>query len=219
MSDSSWPGASWGRFVKKENSLWPVELKYRLKATELWPWPEIDFYLQFDKPLDFSRYSGLELMLSSNLKAEVYFYLMVEDQNLKILKPLAQRFKLNARQKQKVVVSFSGLKIPGDWKVRNAGYSGISELNKVFRLGLHKKGRDLEEGEITVEGIRLIDKRIDENQQRVKPPKHYFFDFNKTNKDTAGGEILISESELNQINPYFYGANCPYAAAVLNETI
>ncbi|MDD5060212.1 MAG: glycoside hydrolase family 44 protein [Candidatus Omnitrophica bacterium] len=208
VADSGWAGASNGQVVRPGNNLWPVELRYQLKATKPWPWPEIDFWLKFKKACHLSNYSGIKLVITSQQKDEIYVYFMVEDQNLKVLKPLAQKCRLNGKPNQEIFLLFSDFRIPKDWSARTPGFNGDFKWDKVSRLGIHKKGSDKEEGEILINKIQLFNNPRSKGSriERARPPRHYTSDLT-LKPGNYDNEIVISDSGNNPIGPYFYGAN------------
>jgi len=207
-ADSGWKGASNGQVVRPGNNFWPVELRYQLIATDLWPWPEIDFWLKFKKGHDLSKYSGIKLVITSQQKDEIYVYFMAEDQNLEILKPLAQKCRLNGKPNQEIFLLFSDFKIPKDWSVRAPGFNSDFKWDKVNRLGIHKKGSDKEKGKILINKIQLFSNpRLKGNRiERARPPRYYTFDLT-LKPGNYDNEIVISDSGYNPVGPYFYGAN------------
>ncbi|MDD5109039.1 MAG: glycoside hydrolase family 44 protein [Candidatus Omnitrophica bacterium] len=207
-TDSGWKGASNGQVVSTGNNLWPVELRYRLIATKLWPWPEIDFWLKFRKEHDLSKYSGIKLVITSQQKDEIYVYFMAEDQNLKLLKPLAQKCRLNGKPNQEIFLLFSDFQIPKDWSARVSGFNSVFKWDKTRRLGIHKKGSDKEEGKLLIKQIQLFNNPSSKGKilERTRPPKHYTFDLT-LKPGNYDNEIVILDSDHDPVGPYFYGAN------------
>jgi hypothetical protein len=209
VTDSGWPGASRGAVNKPKDSALPVELKYTFKSTKSWPWPEIDFWINFKKKQDLGCYAGIKLILSTDCKGEIYVCFMAEDKNLSIPKPLIQRCMLNGKPRQEIYLAFSDFKIAKDWSPRNPGYDKSVEWSRVSRFGIHKKGINNEQGNIVVHNIEFLFspvKSISMDKQRMVPPRYYSFIPMGLNEECEN-TVLISGPKGNQVGPYFYGSN------------
>lgn len=209
-TDSGWAGASQGSIKKLKNNPRAVEFIYQLKTTELWPWPEVDFWLSFKKTLDLSYYSGINLVITSERKDEIYIYFMVEDKNLKTLKPLMQKCLLLGKPRQEIYLPFSDFKIAKDWGPRNPGFNKSYEWKKALRFGVHKKGCDKEKGSILIDDIKFLSHsniNKDTKIKRAVPPRHYSIDLKDKNRDKCRDTIVISRLDSGSIGPYFYGSN------------
>jgi hypothetical protein len=209
-TDSGWPGASHGQIKKLKDNPQAVEFVYQLKATRSWPWPEIDFWINFKEACDLSGYKGIRLIVSSKQKDEVYVYFMVEDKNLKILKPLMHKCFLTANSRQEISLLFSDFKIAKDWSPRNPGFSSMNEWNKVMRFGIHKKGHDQEKGSILIEDFKFLPSlSVNKNTkiERTMPPRHYLINLKDNSRLRCRDTIMVSRLGSVSIGPYFYGAN------------
>lgn len=191
-----------------------VKLNYDLKKTNYWPWPEVDFFVDFGSTQDLTKYEGIQLNIKGKLNEEIYFVLLVEDKNLKIMKPVVHRVLLTDRI-QKINLSFSNFKIAQDWAPRHNGLNKLIEWNKVKRFGVHKKGRDGEKGSISIRRIVFLQKMpkdiFDIEHIRTREPRYSSIDLKAYSPDTKEAEIVIYDNQLPQnnkiISPYLYGAS------------
>lgn len=212
ITDSGWPGASrgWVNNSKEDGRL--RELNYQFKATRVWPWPEIDFFIPLIKAADFSEFKWVKLDIQGESGKEVYFYFFVKDQNLGKLKPLMSRFLLTGKR-QNIYLPFSDFKIASDWQPRNLGYSQSLEWNNVNSFGLHAKGRDGQQGRIMLFEVRLLQDNpagvMDLASMRSSPPKHSWIDLRGYFPKQVQAEIIIDDFLQNKqkVPPYLFGAN------------
>jgi hypothetical protein len=212
IADSGWPGASRGWVHKSKEGNHLRELSYQFKATNKWPWPEIDFFIPLVKVADFSEFNWVKLDIQGEFGKEVYFYFLVKDQNLGKPKPLMSRFLLTGKR-QNIYLPFANFKIASDWQPRNLGYSQSLEWNKVISFGLHAKGRDGQQGRIMLFEIKLLQNNpagaTDLAQMRSSPPRHFSIDLQGYSSREVQAEIIIDNSLRNKqkVPPYLFGAN------------
>lgn len=212
IADSGWPGASSGYVNKPKEDSRLREFVYRLKATKLWPWPEVDFFVSLAETADFSKFKGIQLDIQGEPGKEIYCYFFVQDQNLGNSKPLMSRFLLTG-EKQKIYLALSGFKIASDWQARNPGYSQSMEWAKVKSFGLHAKGRDNERGRIVLFEAKLLENELsdpfDLTRIRSSPPKYYLLGPEAGFPKQAQAKISIGSPLKNkhEVAPYLYGAN------------
>lgn len=212
ITDSGWPGASKGWVNKFKEDSHAREFTYQLKATKLWPWPEIDFFVPLVKTANFGKFKGIQLDIQGEAGKEIYCYFFVEDHNLGNSKPLMSRFLLTGK-KQKIYLPFSGFKIASDWQPRNPGYSQFMEWSKVKFFGLHAKGRDNERGRIILFEAKLLQSDlanpVDLTRMRSSPPKYCLLGPEAYFPKQAQAEITIDSSLENkhEIASYLFGAN------------
>lgn len=126
LNDSGWPGGSAGYIQTLDGNNRRVRFKYNLKATELWPWPEIDFFVEFERLRDLTKYRGVQLYIKGEKRQELYFYFLTKDKNIEILKLCWQRFILTTKY-QKIYLPFSQFKIAKDWTPRHLGFNPFIE--------------------------------------------------------------------------------------------
>lgn len=210
LTDSGWRGASSGSIEKPGKSV--IRFNYALKAAESWPWPEIDFLVNFDIKEDLREYKGVEITIKGKQEEEVYFYFLVEDKKLGILKPSLHRLLIKNTYR-KIYLPFSRFKIGADWIPRNPGFNASIEWDRVRALGFHKKGRDGEKGSLYLKGIRFmrkgLPKAVDLEKSRGLPPKHGMVNFKKRRPEkNINAELAVYASRKGgRISPYLYGAN------------
>lgn len=217
LSDSGWPGGSTGYVESIDERGQGVRFKYALKATMLWPWPEIDFYLEYSEIRDFSGYKGAKLRLKGDKKQEIYFYFLTKDKNTGVFKPCWQRLVLSDTY-QSIYLPFEQFKIAKDWMPRNPGFNSDIEWDAVKTFGFHKKGVDGEEGSLELVQIEFIEQEPEDLQAldleglRSLPPRHFSINLeNNVKMQSIDAKITVfteaQDKEQNQISPYIYGAN------------
>lgn len=217
LNDSGWPANSNGYVEKLKSNDRGVKLNYSLKATKLWPWPEIDFFVEFKRPRDLRRYKGVQLKVKGKKKEEIYFFLLIKDANIKKLKPCWNRF-MSTPNVQEIYLPFSRFKIAKDWIPRNPGFNPSIEWDKVEALGFHKKGRSGDKGAIYLFDIKFLQKepqeRLDLERIRSLSPEHFFINLRNYSlkrekkadiKITINNSISLQKNKI--ISPYLYGAN------------
>ncbi|MBZ9577967.1 CIA30 family protein [Patescibacteria group bacterium] len=214
LNDSGWPGASIGYVETSNEKKDSVRFNYTLKATELWLWPEIDFFIEFERVNDLTGYTGVQLYIKGEKREEVYFYFLTKDKNTGIPKPCWYRFIVTDKYK-KIYLPFSQFKIAKDWTPRHRGFNPSIEWDKVKTFGLHKKGRDGERGSIYLLNINFLQKELPEipNLERVRslPPKHSLINLINRSSEKTDAKIRVYSCAFRQkdkmISPCLYGAN------------
>jgi len=207
IADSGQAGATSGKVDKTKNGR---ELVYELKATQDWPWPEIDFLVTFPGSSDLSGFSGVLLDILGQPGKEMYFYFLVEDRNLARLKPVVSRFMFTGKR-QKIYLPLLGFKIASDWQPRNTGYADSFELDKTRSFGLHLKGRNNQKGKVTLFDLKLLQNKptgSDCALIRSFAPKFYKIKIKQGVLENAQTEIIIESAKNQQaVPPYLFGAN------------
>jgi len=216
LNDSGWPGASIGYVETLNEKKHSVRFKYTLKATELWLWPEIDFFIEFDELKDLTEYTGVQLDIKGEKREEVYFYFLTRDKDTELLKPCWCRFMLTDKY-QKIYLPFSQFKIAKDWIPRHRGFNPSIEWNRVKSFGFHKKGRDGEQGNIQLLKVTFLQEEpaeisaLDLERARSLPPEHFLINLTNNSPEKTDIKITIHNSnslqEDKMLSPYLYGAN------------
>ena len=112
LRDSGWAGGSIGHVESLDENSHSVEFKYDLKATKSWPWPEIDFFIEFQRLRDLTKYIGVQLYIKAEKKQEVYFYFLTKDKNIEMFKPCWYRFILSTEYQKIYLKALSRNKRP-----------------------------------------------------------------------------------------------------------
>jgi len=215
LNDSGWPGASRGYVEAPGENNRGFRFKYALKATELWPWPEVDFFVELKRVKDLSGYAGVQLHIKGERKnEEVYFYFLTKDKNLKLLKPCRYRFILPEEYRQ-IYLPFSQFKIAKDWTPRHTGFNPFIEWDGIKAFGFHKKGADREQGSISLLSVKFLQKEpsgiTNHGIIRSLPPKHFLINLSKHRQGKSDIKITIYNSSSTQknrtVSPYLYGVN------------
>lgn len=214
VTDSGWPAASSGE-IKSSRAAGnlPAELKYSLKTTRQWQWPEIEFLLEFPKAVDLSGLSFFETRLSGPPGEEMYLVIYAEDKNTGSLKPCICRIRTtgSARDYRLPLSSFC---ISPDWTVRNPGYSLSIEWGRVRSIGFHKKGADGSKGIILLEKFKLSEggcrQPYDIEKERSAPPRHFFISLTEEGGEAVNYgrvEIFPGGKKGRPVSRYLYGVN------------
>ncbi|MBN2482670.1 MAG: hypothetical protein JXD21_00545 [Candidatus Omnitrophica bacterium] len=209
ISDSGHQGGSQGVIEEKDG----IQLTYSLGATKLWPWPEIDFYLEYENPRNIEGYQGIELVAKSDIPQEIYCYVVTEDKNTGLSKRYQTKFMITPGY-QSFCLVFSDFKIAKDWAPRHPGYSPSIEWDRVKGIGFHKKGYDQEKGTMYVQNMKFLKKvtgRVSLEDIRSKPPRHIFTQIASHMQPRGAPSIEIHLPPVSSagpmIHPYLYGVN------------
>ncbi|MFZ2384825.1 MAG: glycoside hydrolase family 44 protein [Candidatus Omnitrophota bacterium] len=214
ITDSGWPAASSGKieYSGDAGSL-PVELKYSLKKTREWQWPEIEFRLEFPNAVDLSGFSSLEARLNGPAGEEMYLVVEVEDKGTGRLKPCICRIRTTGSPRN-YSLPFSAFRISPDWTVRNPGYSSAIEWKRVRAVGVHKKGADGSDGVLKLERLELsrsgCRRPYDIEKERGGSPAHYFVFLPQGIKEDQAAvhvEIFSGSGKKRTVSRYLYGVN------------
>lgn len=214
LADSGWAAASNGESkLYRAAKSFPVKLKYSLRKTKLWQWPEITFLLDVPGTVDLSGFSWLKARLRGPAKEEMYLLVNVEDKNTRALKPCICRIR-TAGYPLDYRLRFSDFIISPDWTVRNPGYSRDIEWDRVRSIGVHKKGLDGSTGSILWERLAFYDgvcpEPYDIEKDRSALPRHLLVSLKQTGRKRVPSgrvELFPCGRKRREISRYLYGAN------------
>ncbi len=214
LTDSGWAAASGGQAeLYSGTKSFPVKLRYLLKKTDLWQWPEITFSLDLPEAADLSGFSWLKVRLRGPAKEEMYIVVTVEDKNTGALKPCICRIR-TAGYPIDYKLPFSAFVVAPDWTVRNPGYSKGIEWGRTRSIGVHKKGADGGSGSLLWERLAFYGgdcpSPYDIEKDRSSLPRRSLISLEQRGKkDAYPGRVEIFPGKGNSrtVGRYLYGVN------------